>query len=256
MNFNPIKAIAFLLIVLAWILMTFFFVGCANVSYKTIPDGMSEDAQDYPTKYNMMDSPDGRRNPNAQINIFGATYWQFLSLQYIEYMSKKKFKNALKFFKSLNQDEQEVVARNYVEMSKMDLIELIFQNRPYYNDLEKIVNTHRKELAHIQKEILATKKEQKKKLAEFKSGVRYKVTIYTITDDISNKHGSSSEHILESYADEAENDAYGCVTREEEEEYMTDAELNDWAEFNGAEKELAEWRQQMQEENLSKVARG
>ena len=89
MNFKPIKVIAFTLIVLAWILMTFFFVGCANVSYKTIPDGMSEDAQDYPTKYNMMDSPDGRRNPNAQVNIFGATYWQFLSLQYIEYMSKK-----------------------------------------------------------------------------------------------------------------------------------------------------------------------
>ena len=173
-------------------------------------------------------------------------------------MSKKvkKFKNALKYYNSLSGDEREAITRNYVEMSKMDLIELIFQNRPYYNDLEKIVNTHRKELAHIQKEILATKKEQKKKLAEFKSGVRYKVTIYTITDDISNKHGSSSEHILESYADEAENDAYGCVTREEEEEYMTDAELNDWAEFNGAEKELAEWREQMQEENLSKVARG
>ena len=173
-------------------------------------------------------------------------------------MSKKvkKFKNALKYYNSLSGDEREVISRNYVEMSKMDLIELIFQNRPYYNDLEKIVNTHRKELAHIQKEILATKKEKKKKLAEFKSGVRYKVTIYTITDDISNKHGSSSEHILESYADEAENDAYGCVTREEEEEYMTDAELNDWAEFNGAEKELAEWREQMQEENLSKVARG
>ena len=168
----------------------------------------------------------------------------------------KKFKNALKYYNSLSGDEREVIARNYVEMSKMDLIELIFQNRPFYNDLEKIVNTHRKELAHIQKEILATKQEQKKKLAEFKSGVRYKVTIYTITDDISNKHGSSSEHILESYADEAENDAYGCVTREEEEEYMTDAELNDWAEFNGAEKELAEWREQMQEENLSKVARG
>ena len=64
---------------------------------------------------------------------------------------KKKFKNALKFFKSLNQDEQEAVARNYVEMSKIDLIELIFQNRPYYNDLENIVNAHRKELAHIQK---------------------------------------------------------------------------------------------------------
>ena len=168
---------------------------------------------------------------------------------------KNKFKNALKFFKSLNEDEQEVVARNYVEMSKMDLIELIFQNRPYYNDLEKIVNTHRKELAHIQKEILATKQEQKKKLAEFKSGVRHKVTIYTITDDISNKHGSICEHILESYADKTENDCYGCVTREEQEEYMTDAELNDWAEFNGAEEELAEWREQMQEQNLSKVTR-
>ena len=90
MTFKPIKIIAFMLVVLAWILMTFFFVGCANVSYKTIPDGMSEDAQDYPTKYNMMDSPDGRRNPNAQVNIFGATYWQFLTLQYIEYMGKTK----------------------------------------------------------------------------------------------------------------------------------------------------------------------
>jgi len=74
MTFKPIKVIAFILIVLAWILMTFFFVGCANTSYKTIPNAMSEDAQDYPTKYNMMDSQDGRRNPNAQVNIFGATY--------------------------------------------------------------------------------------------------------------------------------------------------------------------------------------
>ena len=162
----------------------------------------------------------------------------------------KKFKNALKFYNSLSGDEREAVTRNYVEMSKMDLIELIFQNRPYYNDLEKIVNTHRKELAHIQKEILATKKEQKKKLSEFKSGVRYKVTIYTITDDISNKHGSMSEHILESYADKAENDAYGCVTREEDEEYMTDAELNDWAKDNGAEKELAEWRKERELEQF------
>ena len=45
MTFKPIKVIAFTLIVLAWILMTFFFVGCANVSYKTIPSGMSEDAK-------------------------------------------------------------------------------------------------------------------------------------------------------------------------------------------------------------------
>jgi hypothetical protein len=62
-------------------------------------------------------------------------------------MSKKKFKNALKFYNSLSGDEREAVTRNYVELSKMDLIELVFQNRPYYNDLEKIVNTHRKELA-------------------------------------------------------------------------------------------------------------
>ena len=166
-------------------------------------------------------------------------------------MSKKvkKFKNALKFFKSLNQDEQEVVARNYVEMSKMNLIELIFQNRPYYDDLEKIVNSHRKYLANIQKAIKQTKKEQQKKLSEYKSGVRHKVTIYTITDDISNKHGSSSEHILESYADEAESDCYGCVTREEDEQFMTDKELDVWAKDNGAEKELAEWRKANKKSN-------
>ena len=170
-------------------------------------------------------------------------------------MSKtKKFKNALKFYNSLSGDEREAVTRNYVELSKMELIELIFQNRPYYDDLQKIVNSHRKDLAFFEKEENKSKKEHQKKLAEYKSGIRHKVTIYTITDDISNKHGSSSEHILESYADEAENDAYGCVTREEDEEYMTDAELNDWAKDNGAEKELAEWReeQSIEEENNRK----
>ena len=74
MIFNPIRMIALIFIVLAWILMTFFFVGCANTSYHTIPSGMAEDSQDYPTKYNMMDSPDGSKNPNAQVRIFGATY--------------------------------------------------------------------------------------------------------------------------------------------------------------------------------------
>jgi hypothetical protein len=86
-------------------------------------------------------------------------------------------------------------------------------------------------------------KKELKKLAEYKSGKRHKVTIYTITDDISNKHGSMEEHILESYADEAENNAHGCVTREESEEYMTDKELDNWAKLNGAKKELAEWRE-------------
>lgn len=172
-------------------------------------------------------------------------------------MSKnKKFKNALKFFKSLNQDEQEVVCRNYVEMSKMDLIELVFQNRPYYDDLEKIVNSHRKDLAYLDKLEKKSKKEHQKNLAKYKSGIMHKVTIYTITDDISNKHGSTCEHILESYADEAENDCYGCVTREEDEQFMTDKELDVWAKDNGAEEELAEWRKQIQEENLGKVARG
>ena len=171
-------------------------------------------------------------------------------MQYIEYMSKKKFKNALKFYNSLSGDEREAVTRNYVELSKMDLVELVFQNRPYYNDLEKIVNAHRKDLAYFAKEEKNSEKEHQKKLAEFKSGIRYKVTIYTITDDISNKHGSSSEHILESYADEAENDAHGCVTREEDEDYLTDAELDDWAEFNGTKEELAEWRKQRELEQF------
>jgi len=169
---------------------------------------------------------------------------------------KKKFKNALKFFKSLNQDEQEVVTRNYVEMSKMDLIELVFQNRPYYDDLDKIVNSHRKDLAYFEKEENKSKKEHQKKLAEHKSGKRHKVTIYTITDDITNKHGSSEEHILVSYADDAEDNGYGCTSREESEQFMTDKELDDWAKDNGAEKELAEWREEKQEENLNKVARG
>jgi hypothetical protein len=36
-----------MLIVLAWILMTFFFVGCANTSYHNVPSGMAEDSQDF-----------------------------------------------------------------------------------------------------------------------------------------------------------------------------------------------------------------
>ena len=74
MIFNIKKAIAFIFIVVAWILMTFFFIGCANTTYQTIPNAMCEDSQNYSTKYNMMDSPDGRQNPNAQVNIFGVQY--------------------------------------------------------------------------------------------------------------------------------------------------------------------------------------
>jgi len=37
--------------------------------------GMNEDAQDRPsTKYNLMDSPDGMKDPNARIKMWGATY--------------------------------------------------------------------------------------------------------------------------------------------------------------------------------------
>jgi len=74
MTFNPIKIIAFMVILLAWILMTFFFIGCANSSYHTIPNAMCEDSQNYSTKYNMMDSPDGSKNPNAQADILNIKY--------------------------------------------------------------------------------------------------------------------------------------------------------------------------------------
>ena len=74
MIFNPIKFIAFIFIVLAWILMTFFFVGCANTSYQTIPNAMCEDSQNYSTKYNMMDSPDGSKNPNIQADVINIKY--------------------------------------------------------------------------------------------------------------------------------------------------------------------------------------
>lgn len=37
--------------------------------------GMHEDAQDRTnTKYNLMDSTDGKQDPNAQIRMWGATY--------------------------------------------------------------------------------------------------------------------------------------------------------------------------------------
>jgi len=56
------------------VFMVFAVIGCSNTSYHTIPSGMREDSQDYNTKYNMMDSQDGSKNPNAQVRIFGATY--------------------------------------------------------------------------------------------------------------------------------------------------------------------------------------
>lgn len=74
MIFNIRRIIAFVMILIAWILLTFFFLGCSNVSYQTIPNAMSEDAQDYPTKYSLMDSQDGSSNPNAQVNVLKLKY--------------------------------------------------------------------------------------------------------------------------------------------------------------------------------------
>jgi len=79
MIFNPIKIIVAILVFLAWAFLAFVLMGCSTASQVGkdqgwLPSGMAEDSQDYPTKYNMMDSQDGRKNPNAQVNIFGTTY--------------------------------------------------------------------------------------------------------------------------------------------------------------------------------------
>ena len=53
---------------------------CANVNennrYGFFPKpGMSEDSQDRNnTKYNLMDSPDGCKDPNAKVRVWGAVY--------------------------------------------------------------------------------------------------------------------------------------------------------------------------------------
>jgi hypothetical protein len=79
MTFNPIKIIVTFFVFLAWVFLAFILMGCSTTSQVRkeqgwFPSGMAEDAQDYPTKYNMMDSPDGSRNPNIQDNIFGVVY--------------------------------------------------------------------------------------------------------------------------------------------------------------------------------------
>lgn len=63
--------------------MTIPFVlsSCANVQvdndrYGFFPGpGMDEDGQDRNnTKYNLMDSPDGMKDPTANVKVWGATY--------------------------------------------------------------------------------------------------------------------------------------------------------------------------------------
>lgn len=74
MIWNPAKLVALLLTLIFWVILALFVVGCAGTTYQTIPNAMCEDAQDYPTKYNMMDSQDGSKNPNAQINFLQLKY--------------------------------------------------------------------------------------------------------------------------------------------------------------------------------------
>jgi len=47
-----------------------------NDRYGFLPGpGMDEDSQDrHNTKYNLMDSPDGRQDPNANVRVWGAVY--------------------------------------------------------------------------------------------------------------------------------------------------------------------------------------
>ena len=61
---------------LVW-LIPLVLTGCVtNNNYGFNPGpGMSEDAQDrYNTKYNLMDSPDGMKDPNAKVKAWSTTY--------------------------------------------------------------------------------------------------------------------------------------------------------------------------------------
>lgn len=66
------------MIVIAWILLTFFFIGCANVDKVQqdqgwFPVGMQEDNQGfYNSKYNIMDN--GYSDPNANVRVFSTKY--------------------------------------------------------------------------------------------------------------------------------------------------------------------------------------
>ena len=64
-----------------FILLPIFLCSCSSVNvnndrYGFFPGpGMNEDSQDRNnTKYNLMDSPDGSKDPNAKINVWGANY--------------------------------------------------------------------------------------------------------------------------------------------------------------------------------------
>jgi len=75
MIFNIKRIFAFIMVVIAWILLTFFFIGCASIDKVQekegwFPVGMDEDNQSfYNSKYNMMDTSDGSRG-NSDIKVF------------------------------------------------------------------------------------------------------------------------------------------------------------------------------------------
>lgn len=60
--------------------LAFALCSCASVQDHNkhsfvLPPGMDTDAQDrHNTKYNMMDSSDGSKDPTASANIWGTTY--------------------------------------------------------------------------------------------------------------------------------------------------------------------------------------
>lgn len=74
MAFNFRKAVAFVMIVIAWIFLTFFFIGCASVDQVQekegwFPVGMEEDSQGfYNSKYNTLDN--GKNDPNMNVKVF------------------------------------------------------------------------------------------------------------------------------------------------------------------------------------------
>ena len=78
MAFDFNKFIAFVMVLLAWILLTFFFIGCANIDKVQeqegwFPTGMDEDSQSfYNSKYNTLDN--GYNDPNMNIKVFNTKY--------------------------------------------------------------------------------------------------------------------------------------------------------------------------------------
>lgn len=78
MAFNFRKVVAFVMIVIAWIFLTFFFIGCASVDQVQekegwFPVGMDEDGQSfYNSKYNMIDN--GQDDPNAKVKVFNTKF--------------------------------------------------------------------------------------------------------------------------------------------------------------------------------------